>query len=300
MKHYSSLVLYAILFLLPCMVWAQTAQTPQPKIIVVPKLKANEDYRTIYDSNTNVRVAIAKINEALLQRGANLVSFDAKYRQLKENQQLRKVSGNSDDFKSKLLQGSSADIYVETEVNVIRHSEMGANSVHIILEAYQVGTGNYLGVKEGRSRINDTEDIGLLTSLAMDDISTAFLNLVQLKFNDIHENGWSIYVEFTIPQDADFNFDSEMGPEKKMLSQIIDEWFQKNTQKGVFNNQGVVSNMLVISDAHIPLKNRNNPQLNYTGQNFFTDIYNFLKSMNIKATREMGSNNKIIITLNKI
>jgi Family of unknown function (DUF6175) len=276
---------------------AQVSGVTQPKIMVVPKLKEGQQYREVYDKSDNLRIAIAKINETMLKEGANIVSFDAKYRELKQNIELNRIAGNIVDEKAMILEKSGADIYVEAEVNVVRHEQLSANSVSVILEAYQAGTGNYLGVKEGRSRMNETEDIGLLTSLAMDGIATSFLNLVQLKFNDIHANGQSIFVQFTISKDADFDFDTEKGAAGKMLSELIDDWFQQHTVKGVFNNQGVVASMMIISDARIPLKDPANLNSNYTGQHFFRDINKFFKSLNIKAKREIGNNNKIIITL---
>jgi len=276
----------------------QSAKTIQPKIMVIPKTKQGEDLKTMYDSSANMRVAIAKINEAFLKRNANLVSFDAKLKEARQNMNINKASGNSDDFKSMILQTSASDIYVEAEVNITRHTQRNANSVAVILEAYQTGTGNLLGVKEGRSRMTQTDDVGYLTAQAMDTISEGFLNLMQAKFDDIRENGQSVFVQFTLGPHAKYTFDSEMGNPAKMLSEAIDDWFQKNALKGVYNNQGVTSNMLVISDMRIPLKNPANPNANYTGQNLFTDINKFLRTLGVQAKREIGTNNKMLITLN--
>ena len=281
----------------PKMVLGQAAKTIQPKIMVIPKVKEREELKAMYDSSENIRVAIAKINEAFLKRGANLVSFDAKLKEAKQNTMMNQAAGNQPDYKSRVLQLSGCDIYVEAEVNVVRHSQRNASSVSVVLEAYQVGTGNYLGVKEGRSRINQTEDIGFLTSQAMDTITEGFLNLMQEKFNDIHENGQSIYVQFTISPNSKYTFDSEVGSPAKMFSEWIDDWFQKNTVNSVFNNQGVTENAMIISDARIPLKNPANKQANYTGQNFFSDINKFMRTLGVQAKREIGTNNKILITI---
>lgn len=275
----------------------QPTRTIQPKIMVIPKIKEGQNLKAVYDSNDNIRVALAKIDEAFLKRGANLVSFDAKLKEANQNAMINKSSGNQSDYKSMVLQMSGADIYVEAEVNVVRHTQRNANSVSVILEAYQTGTDNFLAVKEGNSRINQTEDIGLLTAQAMDTITESFLNLLQLKFDDIVANGQSIYVQFSLGANAKVNFDSEIPKTGKLLSELIDDWFQKNALKGAFNNQGVTGNMLIISDARIPLKNPNNPQANYTGQNFYTDINKYLRSLGLQVKREIGTNNKILITI---
>jgi len=104
-------------------------------------------------------------------------------------------------------------------------------------------------------------------------------------------------VQFTLGSNVRYDFESELGHPAKMLSELIDDWFQQHTVNGVFNNQGVVGNMMIISDARIPLKNPANPNANYTGQNFYSDISKFIKSLGLQLRREIGTNNKIIITL---
>jgi hypothetical protein len=273
------------------------AKTVQPKIMVIPKTKDGEDLRKMYDSGTIIRVAVAKINESFVNKGASVVSFDARYKEVKENKQLNESSNDRLDVKTDILSGSGADVYVQAEVNVVRHHSINANSVSVILEAYHVGTGNYLGVASGRSRINRTEDIAFLTAQAMDTITFGFLNLIQQRFDDIQENGQSVYVQFTISNNATIDFDTEVGPEKRLLSELIDEWFSKISLNGVYNNQGVVSNMMIISDVRIPLKDPNNSLKNYNGQNLINDMLKFIRSLGIKAKREIGTNNKILITI---
>lgn len=269
----------------------------QPKIMVIPRVPDDHDMKAFYDTSINIQIALAKINEALQREGANLVSFDQVYKQAKQNILINRSSGNLEDFKSDVLQRSGADIYVEAKLSIVRHQGRGANSVTVILEGYQTGTGNMLGSKTGTSRINKTEDIGLLTMQAMDTVSVAFLSLMQLKFNDIHENGQSVYVEFSIHSDSQLTFDFEIGSQRKLLSEVIEDWFQEHAYKSVYNSQGVTSNKMIISDVRIPLKNPSNPRSNYTGQHLYSDILRFFRSLNVPIKREIGSNNKIIITI---
>ena len=302
MKNKFSVIVLLTLLLIARGSQMSAGQTPAanripPKIMVIPKLKDGQELKAMYDSSANIRIAIAKIEEALLRRKANLVSFDAQLKQVIQNGQMNRAAGNQEDYRSLVLQTSGADIYVEAEVNVIRYTQYNANSVSVILTGFQNGTSNLLGVKEGRSRINATEDVGLLTSLAMDTISEGLLDLMQIRFDDIRENGQSIYVQFTLGPNARYTFDSELGSPARMLSECVDDWFQQHTVHGVFNNQGVTSNMLIISDARIPFKNPANPNANYTGQNFYSDINKFMKTLGIQGKREIGTNNKILITI---
>ncbi len=279
---------------------AQTTATNhiQPKIMVIPRVGEGQDMKTEYDSDINMQIAIAKINEAFQKRGANLRSFDQALKQAKENMAINKSSNNQEDFKSTVLQMSGADIYVETKLSVVNHpARNNAKSVIIILDAYQTGTANPLSDRTIEGPMFQTDDIGRLTMLAIDTVSESFLNLLQLKFDDIVANGQSVYVEFSTAEDSKYNFDSEIGSTGKLLSEIIDEWFQNHAVKGIYNNQGVVANKLIISDARIPLKNPSNPNANYTGQNFYSDILKYFRTLNIPIKREIGTNNKILITI---
>jgi hypothetical protein len=253
--------------------------------------------KTVYDSNVNIQIAIAKISESFQKRGANLRSFDQALKQAKENMALNKSSGNSEDFKTMVLQMSGADIYVEAKIDVVNHSARNAKSVNVILDAYQTGTANSLATRTISGPMFQTDDIGHLTMMAMDTASEGFLNLLQSRFDDIVENGQSVYVEFTIGPNSKYTFDSEVGTDGKLLSEIVDDWFGNHAVKGVYNNQGVVGNKLIISDVRIPLKNPTNPNANYTGQNLYTDILKYFRTLNIPIKREIGTNNKILITI---
>ncbi|HEX6431667.1 MAG TPA: DUF6175 family protein [Niastella sp.] len=273
------------------------AKQVQPKIMVIPRVAEGQDMKALYDTSMIVQIGIAKINEAFQKKEANLVGFDQVLKQTKQNAMINKSSGNQEDFKSQVLGNSGADIYVEAKIDVVKHRQGTINSVTVILEGYQTGTGNMLGSKTGRSKMNATEDIGLLTQQAMDSLTTPFLELMQLKFNDIRENGQSVYVEFSLGSGSKYDFDSEIGAQKKLLSEIVDEWFQTHAYKSVYNNQGVVSNKMIISDVRIPLKNPANPKANYTGQNLYSDILKYFRTLNIPIKREIGTNNKILITI---
>lgn len=269
----------------------------QPKIMVIPRIMAHENLKTYFDSSINMQIAITKINEAFQKRNANVIQLSSKLKEIQTNSLINQSSGNNEEYKSMVLQSSGADIYVETKLNIVPYPTRNANSVTIILEGYQVGTSNLLGSQVGHSRINQTPDIGLLISEALDSISISFLNLMQLKFDEIVENGQSIFVEFVISPESEFTFDDEIGSDGKILSELIDEWFQKNAVNGVFNNQGVTSNHMILSDVRIPIRNPSNPKANYTGQNLYVDLLKYFRAIKVPIKREIGTNNKLLITI---
>lgn len=269
----------------------------QPKIMVIPRVKQTENLKDFIDTSVNMQIALTKINEAFQKRNANIIQLSSKLKESETNSMISKAAGNNEDFRSMILQSSGADIYVEAKLDVVNHAARNAHSVTIILEGYQNGTSNLLGSKVGHSRINQTPDIGFLISQALDSITESFLVLMQSRFDDIVANGQSIYVEFNIGPDSQVDFDKEIGPDNKILSEVIDEWFQKHAMNGVFNNQGVTSTQMILSDVRIPLRQPNNPRANYTGQNLYSDLLKFFRSIKIPIKREIGTNNKLVITI---
>lgn len=285
-----------------CLVWlvkpALAQDRPvQPKIMVIPRVKKDENMKRLYDSSMNIQIALAKINEAFEKRGANIVRFDEKLKQAEENMLMDKASNNQEDYRSLVLQLSGADIYVEAKLDVTRHSNQSANSVTIILDGYQKGTGNGLGTKTGFSRIVQTDNIGFLTAQAMENIAEEFLNLMQSRFTDIVENGQSMHVEFSISNSSDRTFNSEVDQEGNSLSQKLRGFIKKIAFKGKYNFTGVVGNKMILSDVKFPLRNPADPAEDFTGDDAYAAIYKQCKAAGIKVTLNFASNNKILITI---
>lgn len=296
------LLLTAIVMVVTGIVSAQTPAAPakkniQPRMMAVPKVPNGVDLKTFYDSDVNVQIAIAKVGEAFLTRGARIADFDQALKQMYENEIIDKASDNAADVKTMILQKSAADIYIEIQSQVVPHPGRGegVKSVNLILNAYQTGTSNVLATKVGKSNPNRTEDIGLLTSNAIESVADEFLNMMQNSFNEIVENGQSVFVQFTANNNSKMNLYSEING--KTLEDTLNDWFAEHAVNGSFNNQGATELKAIYSDVRIPLRNPANPNSNYTGQNFSSDIIKYLKSIGVNVKKELGTNNKIIFTI---
>jgi hypothetical protein len=269
----------------------------QPRIMVFPWVKKDEDRKAAFDINSNIRIAIAKINEAFQKREANLVDFDAFLTELEENKTINKSAGNQKDFNSMVLSSAAADIYVGTEILVVDHPERGAKSVTVIMNAYQAGTAKSLSSKTAAGPMFKTQDIGVLTMKAIDTVTVDFLNTMQLAFNKVRSNGQSVYLEFSLDANSTLTFDSEIGADAKFLSQIIKGWVKNNSVKGVYNFQGTTGKKMIFSDVKLPLIDPTEGDESYTGDNIYRDIYKYLKAQGVKVKREISNNNKIVITI---
>jgi hypothetical protein len=284
-----------VLTLLTTTVLAQfdktSVTTVQPKIMVIPYVKEGEDIRTILEMDENKRISITKIKEAFDNRGFTTVDFSARLKAANTNSTF--LMDNKSDFKSLIIQGSGADVYVEAEV-VVLMSESG-NQVKLILSGYECSTGNSLSNKVGESGKFYTNDMGKLASKAVDNCAEDFLNTMQNKFSDIVNNGKSIAIYFVFDENSNYMMSSEVGSQGLLLSDEIELWMEEHAYKNNYHIQGTSDNQMIFDDVRIPLKDANTGN-NYNPNKFALEIFKFMKSLGLSIGRDIKGNT-IYITI---
>lgn len=258
--------------------------TVQPKIMVVPFVKEGEDRRKILEGDDNKIVALTTIRSAFDKRNFTTVDFLAKYKSEMQRSMVGMSQGNQKDLMSTVISSSGADIYVEAKVDYLTSSS--GNSVTAILTAYEISTGNSLSNAIGRSGKYFTDQIDRLTQKAIDECIDQFLNTMQEKFTQIVNDGRSIIVEINLGKDSKITFDT---PFKGLpLSDLLEQWFEKNSFKNNYHIQGIYELQMVFDDVKIPLKD---PQtgLNYNPSKFSSAFLLYLQELGITAKRSQNS-----------
>lgn len=273
----------------PLQVKAQQV-TVQPKIMVVPYVKEGEDIRTVLEEDVDKRIVLTKVKEAFDSRGFTTVDFFAKLKAgsiqsgMSEEQQ--------SDLKSMIISSSGADIYVDTEM-IINRSQSG-NAVKVIITAYDISTGGSLSNKVGDSGKFYTEDFGRLGSKAIESCVDDFLNVIQMKFNDIVQNGKSLNMTIGFEEGSQYNMNSEIGEEMLTLADLIEMWLEENAYQGNFHVQGTTASKMIVDDVRIPLKDSKGN--NFTVAAFGREFAKFARKYGMKITRNVV-NNSLIITI---
>lgn len=261
---------------------AQEVETVQPKIMVIPYTKVGEDIRTILENDVNKRITLAKIKEAFDNRGFNTIDFTARLKAISQNAVFN--SDNQSDLKSQLIEMSGADIYVEAEMDILLSSS--GNLVKVIISAYDISTGASLANKVGESGKFYTDDIGKLASKAIETCAEDFLNTIQLKFNDIVENGRSLMIHFGFDQNSSYSMSSEVGEQGLLLSDEIELWMEENAYKSNYHIQGTTDKQMIFDDVRIPLKDPNNGT-NYNANKFALGIFKFMRGLGLQIQRDI-------------
>lgn len=290
-KLKSLILLLIVSACFPILISGQAKTTVQPKIIVIPFTKEGEDIRTILENDINRRIAITKIKEGFDSRGFTTVDFTAKLKTAKDNNIF--TSENQTDIKSQIIQMSGADVYVQAEVDATTSSS--GNSVTLVLTAYEASTGNSLSNKVGTSGKFYTEDFGKLASKATESCIVDFLNVMQIKFDEIREYGKSVVIDISIDAGSNHNMSSEIGSDKLPISDQIEMWMEKNAFKNNYHIQGTTSLKMIFDDVKIPLKDPSTGN-NYNPNKFALEIFKFFKSIGLQVTKDI-KNNTIYFTI---
>lgn len=283
-KYY--VILVTIFF--SCIALAQTA-TVQPKIMVIPYTKQGEDIAHVIENDVNKRIVLTKIREAFDSRGFTTIDFSAKLKSLSRADGLSQ--GNQTDLKSMIIQQSGADIYVEAEMDILLSSS--GNSVKIILTAYDISTGGSLSNKVGDSGKFYTDDIGKLGSKAVEKVADNFLDIIQVKFTDIVNNGRSINMTFGFEATSTISMATEIGNDGLTLADHLELWMSENAYKNNYHIQGTTDKTMIFDDVRIPLKDENGN--NYNINKFGLEFLKFARSLGLQITRNVA-NNTIIVT----
>lgn len=263
--------------------------TVQPKIMVIPYTKQGEDITQILEQDVNKRIVLTKIREAFDSRGFTTVDFAAKLKSISRNEGLAQDAQT--DLKSMIIQQSGADIYVEAEMDILL-SESG-NSVKTILTAYDISTGGSLANKVGESGKFYTDDIGKLASKAVEKVADDFLDVIQVKFTDIVNNGRSINIDFNFDVNSNLSMSTEIGNEGLALSDQLEMWISENAYKNNYHIQGTTDKRMIFDDVRIPLKDNNGN--NYNINKFGLEFFKFARKLGLHIKRSTA-NNTLVIT----
>ncbi len=276
----------------------------QPTIMVIPFTKEGEDIRTVLEGDFNRRVAISKVKEGFDNRGFTTHDFSARLKAALDDKLF--TSESQSDMKTTLVEMSGADIYIEVEVPGMIQTA-GGNSARLILQAFDASTAASLSNKTCESPKFNTTDYGALITRAISKSgSTAepdkqlspcledFLNVMQLKFNDIVENGRGVKVNFSLAQGSKYKFSTEIKPDGLPFSDLLETWMADNAVKNNYHIQGSTDLKLFFDEVRIPLRDENGR--NYNANKFALKIYQFLKSKNINSSKQI-KNGIIYITI---
>lgn len=265
----------------------------QPTVMVIPFVKSDQDMRDIYEHQYGapIRAAMTRVKDGLDQEGIKTIDFRAILKQIGNDDAI--TTDQQASLKQRVIQLSSADIYVESETQVIRTPR--GNSVTVILTAYDAFTGLSLVNKLGHSPKFYTENYEKLAEKALDTFLKDFTSALQLSFQDMIENGRTIAIDIGFSEDAEIDMDSEIGDNGDLLSDVLENWLEDNSLGSYFHIQGITATKMIIDEIKIPMIDPKTNR-NYRPSKFANRLRKFLIAQGFQVTRDIQGS-KIFITI---
>ncbi len=287
-------ILFACFCLQPSLGQSQSSepdQTVQPTIMVIPFTKEGEDIRTIIEDDPNKRISMSSVKQGFDSRGFTTIDFRAR---LKASNNTSIMQGEDQtSIKQQIIENSGADIYVE--VDYILTESASGNMVEIILQGYDVFSGQSLSNATGRSRIFKTDKMGILAEQATESCIEDFLNIMNQKFSDIVANGRTVVINITLSLDSEYNMDSRVGYDEIPLKFAIRKWLKERSYKGYYHLKGSSQTHISVDDFRIPLKNEYGE--NYQLDEFEFEVFNFFEELGLAATTTINGT-QLLISIN--
>ena len=251
------------------------AQAKKPTIMVVPsdnwciqngytqnydnqgKNVIVSDYKAALQNNSDLLLAISKINELMAERGFPLKNLESCIKSLEnqsaEDAMLTSKSGAevSESPIDKLKKVAKADIIIQLTWTV---NQTGPKkSVTFNLQGLDAYTDKQVAASSGTGSESFTSELAILLEEAVLAHIDNFNSQLQNHFDDMAQNGREIIVRIKVWDDFADGDGLETEYDGKELSEIIEDWMADNTVAGRFNTSDATENMMLFEQVRIPL-----------------------------------------------
>jgi len=247
----------------------------QGSIVKVP------DYKTALQENSNLLIAISKINELMATRGFPLKNLESALKSLEsesaEDAMLSSKTSGASVVESpidKLKKTAKADIIIQITWNV---NTMGPkHSVTFNLQGLDAYTDKQIAGASGTGSelIGSNLPVMLETAVLshMDNFNTQLMS----HFDDMFANGREITLRLKKWDSFKGDFETEYGGDE--LGNQIDNWVKNNTVKGRYSATDTTENMMLFEQVRIPLYDGSGKAIDSKGwakglQKYLKDTY---------------------------
>ena len=286
-----NILLFLMILTLSNETFSQESKTIQPTIMVIPFVAKGQSVRKKLENDNNILIAVTKVKEGFDKRGVNTIDLRAKLKQLSNMEVLEEDARTSD--KDEVIRMSGADIYVEVQSK--RNYSRSGNSVSLTLTAYDAFSGQSLANKVANSPSFYTKNFEKLTEKAVESVIDDFLNTIQIKFDEMLKNGRSLVLTIGISEDSDVDFDKEYNDGDDLLSDLIEDWVEKEAYNNYYHIQGTTKTKMIFDDIRVPVKDPKTGRT-FKVSSFVRKLRKFLRSLGLKFDRSIQGNN-IVITI---
>lgn len=214
------------------------------------------DYKKALQNDMNLKLAIAKINDLMAERGFPLKDLEQTLKMIAQATAEDAVTTNKSGAQmeesplDKIRRVAKADIIIELTWNITTQGPK--STLTYILRALDAYTGKDIGGANGTSSPSFSADIAVLLEEAVVANIDNFNYRLQTHFEDLFANGREVAVEIRVFEN-DLDLDLETEFDGMELAEIIEEWMEENTMQGRFSKMDASEYVIRYEQVRIPL-----------------------------------------------
>ena len=221
------------------------------------KMEKISDPKQALQESMGLKLAIAKINDLMAERGFPLKSLEQTIKNIEENRMENNLttskSGNelAESLLDEVSRTAKCDIILELTWEVKDYGPKHA--ISYILEARDSYTSTSIGAISGTGSPSFSADVDVLLEEAIVSNIDNFNYRLMEHFNDMAENGREIRLDIQVFANnaAGVDLETEFGEDE--LIDIINQWLEENTQHGRFTMEYASENVARFTQVRIPL-----------------------------------------------
>lgn len=215
------------------------------------------DYEKALQSDADLQMAIAKIEEMMAERGFPLKNLEAALKGLKnqsaEDAMLTSKDGAevSESPIDKLKKTAKADIIIQLGYTVAKTGPK--SQVNFILKGLDSYTDKAIANASGTGPASMGTALAIQLQEAVLSYLDQFNSQLMTHFEDMAANGREISLRIKVWDDFEDGLEREFDGDE--LGEIIEKWVSDNTVQGRFNTTDMTENMALFEQVRIPLYN---------------------------------------------
>jgi hypothetical protein len=238
-----------------------------PKIMIIPKkIDPSKYVNGEYLLTKEEKMLIAAFKNKFEDNKFTTYGFESSLKPVLENRQFN--DNVQDDIKSKILESSGMDFFVEYE-NLDQNNTKCDKVFDFKIRNYSTGEDVASDVKS----LNSCGTPDDYKNFAATILSSGAVSKINTQFSSLQNNGRKVSVIFTISNSSQANFNKEFNGTK--LKDHIENCLQSLAFNGNLDIEGVV-NLRMETSVNIPIINENTGK-SYTTNTFSEDIISYLK-----------------------
>ncbi|MBO8464784.1 MAG: hypothetical protein IAB93_02150 [Bacteroidetes bacterium] len=260
---------------------------PNPTIIVVPYKKEGESYQAILENDYDKRIAVSAVQRGFEDCGIKTIDLQARLDRAKRNAQYEENAGTADSNDKQLLESSGADVYVT--VDLLKDVTDEDARVSLIMKAYETASGTIWASQDGWTNRFRTNDTDILCSYAVKDNLPGFLE--QIIDNFTRPTRASLQISLS---GMSYNSISDArGDDGRRVMDIIQDWLDRNSEKGEYHLQGIVDEKAIFDYVILPLQDENGYKM--TPDKFAGRLRTALEEQGVYSSQRIEGNTIFLI-----